>query len=71
MLDVGWQPWHVEMVQRLEATLRIDTRAHFLRRADQDLDAPGVDIGEQRLLLRRLLVVVDEGDFGLRDAAAD
>ena len=57
------------MVQRFQPTLCVHARAHLLRRADQDLDAAGVDVPEQCLLLRGLFVVVDEGDFAGRDSA--
>jgi hypothetical protein len=52
LLDLTWQPRHIEMVQRLEPLLRVYSGAHCVRRADQDPYAPRPEVGEQPLLVR-------------------
>ena len=71
LLDLARQPRHVEMMQRLQPLLHIDAGAHRLRRADQHPHAPGAEIGEQPLLVRRLLVVLHERDLAGGNAARD
>ena len=67
LLDLARQPRHVEMVQRLQPLLHVDAGAHRLRRADQHPDAPGAEVGEQPLLVRRALVVLHERDLRRRE----
>ena len=71
LLDLARQPRHIEMVQRLQPLLHVDAGAHRLRRADQHPDAPGPEVGEQPLLVRRFLVVLHEGDLAGGNAAGD
>ena len=67
LLDLARQPRHVEMMQRLQPLLHVDAGAHRLRRADQHPHAPGPEIREQPLLVRRFLVVLHEGDLRRRE----
>jgi len=56
LLDMRRQPWHIEMVQGLQALLHIDAGAHRLGRADEDADTPGVELVEQALLVGSMAV---------------
>ena len=71
LLDVRGQPGHIQMMQGLELPVRVDAGPHGFGGANQNSDAPAVDVGEQPLLGARLLVVLHEGDLGAWDAELD
>ena len=59
------------MMQGFEPPVRVDAGPHGFGGANQNSDAPAVDVGEQPLLGARLLVVLHEGDLGAWDAELD
>ena len=71
LLDVGRQPWHIQVGQRLQAKLGVDSRAHGLCRAEHEAHAAGVDVVEQALLLGRALEVLHDCDLGRWHTEAD
>lgn len=71
LLDLRRQPWHVEMVERFQAKLRIDACAHRFRRPDQEANLSGAYITEQPLLGLCLFEVLHKGDFRRGNAHAD
>ena len=69
LLDLGWFPRGVQVMQGREAFLDVGAGAHFLRAADQHPDGAAPDFLEEGLLLGVGFGVADGGDLLARNAA--
>jgi len=71
LLEVGWAPGAVQVVQRDRAGLDVGPYAHFDGAADQYLDVTGSGCGEQLSLFFVVSGLVDEPDPCRWDAGCD
>ena len=62
LLDLGRKPWRVEVMQRLQPKLRIDSGTHRVGGADQEADFAGPHITEQPPLGFGFLEILHKGD---------
>ena len=70
LLDLAWQPRHIEVMQGFEAQLHIGAGAHGVGRADQHAHPPLAKRRKDALLVGGLFVVLHERDLLGRHAKA-
>src|SRR5260370_18950887 len=64
LLDLRGEPRHIEMVERLEAKLNVNSGAHRIARSKKNADLAGIEIVEEPLLGLGLPVVLHVRDLG-------